>query len=447
MSPAQQLHRSAMLVASAAQTAYLQGDIETYHRLTLDAFAKEKEAAQFLQDKLEAEPTRAILYRGAAQLAFNCGEYQEAERLIAQALLGNPPDELRRELRDLNRQIQETLEVLQSIESVSTPDYLQQLREQALHVWVQPKKPTHLTAVYLDNVIEVLKRVKESFLNFVEIDFWKNFHNAGFKEPDKLLAGLRSEANPLLVNLKFSSFAASISSDLVVMARQYTPEINTWKREVFARYRTEVFEASNYESEEAAKQIAEPYTPQERRRIFQPVVELFKESNNYSLALTDSQFRQKRRVYKPVAKRVRNILIPALTEEETQRHKSLFQIMGMGDAESASGKLDIISRQEMESASFTHTLSHIRSEKDELYLSEEIDITIRYEKPQFYLDFSPLQLVLAANDYAGLVKLFQQQFIAIYNYLQERPDDILSADEIIQKEYFRRVVFSKGAVS
>ena len=43
----------------------------------------------------------------AASLALECGDYREAERLIAVALSGEPPDEIAEELRDLLDEVQE----------------------------------------------------------------------------------------------------------------------------------------------------------------------------------------------------------------------------------------------------------------------------------------------------------------------------------------------------
>lgn len=64
-----------------------------------DALALESEAARACD--LDFEPTRSILYRSAASLALKCEKLQEAEKLIAGGLLGNPPDEIADELRDL----------------------------------------------------------------------------------------------------------------------------------------------------------------------------------------------------------------------------------------------------------------------------------------------------------------------------------------------------------
>jgi hypothetical protein len=52
-------------------------------------------------DLIDEEPTRSVLHRSAASLAIKCGEYEEAERLIATALNGKPPDDIAAELRDL----------------------------------------------------------------------------------------------------------------------------------------------------------------------------------------------------------------------------------------------------------------------------------------------------------------------------------------------------------
>lgn len=53
----------------------------------------------------KSTPTRSILHRSAASLAVECGEVATAERLIAIALSGNPPQEIAEELKDLFVQI------------------------------------------------------------------------------------------------------------------------------------------------------------------------------------------------------------------------------------------------------------------------------------------------------------------------------------------------------
>jgi hypothetical protein len=88
-----------------AQVAKLKGDSVLALKLSKQAFEKERLAAQLIVNNLGAEPTRSVLHRSAATLAIDCGEIAAAERLIAIALSGNPPQEIAEELKDLFVQI------------------------------------------------------------------------------------------------------------------------------------------------------------------------------------------------------------------------------------------------------------------------------------------------------------------------------------------------------
>jgi hypothetical protein len=97
-------HREAMDLAERAEIAKLRGEggvAELFQR----AFELERDAAKMLESRLDAEPTRSVLYRSAASLALNCSQLRQAEQLIATALSGEPPDEIAEELRDLLEQV------------------------------------------------------------------------------------------------------------------------------------------------------------------------------------------------------------------------------------------------------------------------------------------------------------------------------------------------------
>lgn len=105
MSQIQEKHTTAMDLAEAAMVAKLRGDLEQASLLTRQAFENELAAAELIVNQLDAEPTRSILHRSAATLAIDCGELKIAERLIATALSGNPPEEIASQLKDLFVQI------------------------------------------------------------------------------------------------------------------------------------------------------------------------------------------------------------------------------------------------------------------------------------------------------------------------------------------------------
>jgi len=69
------------------------------------AYDLEARAAAAFASRLDAEPTRSVLFRSAATLALDCKLLPEAEKLVCTALIGNPPDDIADELRDLLEQI------------------------------------------------------------------------------------------------------------------------------------------------------------------------------------------------------------------------------------------------------------------------------------------------------------------------------------------------------
>ena len=94
-------HHEAMRLADQADHLRRLGDLEgsrTHLRLALE---QERRAAELAAPHLTLEPTRSVLHRSAATIAFQCGDYREAERLVAIALGGNPPETIAEELRDL----------------------------------------------------------------------------------------------------------------------------------------------------------------------------------------------------------------------------------------------------------------------------------------------------------------------------------------------------------
>jgi len=100
-----ELHHKAMGLVDGALIAKREGDEKKYLRLLKNALKFEKDAADQVADTYDFEPTRSVLHRSAASIALDCGELSVAEKLVCRAILGNPPDEIAEELRDLSEQV------------------------------------------------------------------------------------------------------------------------------------------------------------------------------------------------------------------------------------------------------------------------------------------------------------------------------------------------------
>jgi hypothetical protein len=100
------LHHQAMASAEQAFIAKWRGELEIALVHFRRAYELEAEAARLV---VYTEPTRSILLRSAASLAYHCGEMRESEKLIGLALAGDPPSEIAEELRDLMRLVLDAL--------------------------------------------------------------------------------------------------------------------------------------------------------------------------------------------------------------------------------------------------------------------------------------------------------------------------------------------------
>lgn len=101
MKSIEKLHSDAMDFAEEGFIAQRKGDNEKAIGFFQKALNLEQTAAEQLPLNMQSEPTRSILFRSAASLAYNANDYDLAERLIANGLAGFPPKDIKEELRNL----------------------------------------------------------------------------------------------------------------------------------------------------------------------------------------------------------------------------------------------------------------------------------------------------------------------------------------------------------
>lgn len=113
------LHNQAMDFALLGDKELQSGNQTAAQDLYVRAFQNECEAAMLAESLGNPEPGLSILFRSAATLAYQCGKLREAEKLVAHALAGNPPEDIAIELRELLQQIYTDNELLESKEEIS----------------------------------------------------------------------------------------------------------------------------------------------------------------------------------------------------------------------------------------------------------------------------------------------------------------------------------------
>ena len=151
-------------------------------------------------------------------------------------------------------------------------DFLQKLREQAIYFKVE-SEPQYGGGVGIDDVLQVLENLKKSYAEFIQIEYDRINTQTDKAKLKKIREGLTQENALVIVDLKFGSFESAISPDFVTNRHQ-VPSISNlqdWKLETFTTYKSLVID-SDYNEDGFLKKIESRYTPEQRKRIYEPVL-------------------------------------------------------------------------------------------------------------------------------------------------------------------------------
>ncbi|MEN0006237.1 MAG: hypothetical protein AAF798_18950 [Bacteroidota bacterium] len=115
------LHKKAMEFADEALLARMEGNEKAATLLFEKALSLEKEAVFTVPNSSQDKDSYFILLRSAASLAFNCGRYREARKLINMGLESGAPTFIYKELRELEARLSEAnTQPLHKLEMVGT---------------------------------------------------------------------------------------------------------------------------------------------------------------------------------------------------------------------------------------------------------------------------------------------------------------------------------------
>lgn len=163
------LHSKAMDLAEEAFGLVRSGEEDRAQALFLEALGFEVEAASLLPPSQESEPSRSVLYRSAASLAFNAGDYDTAERLVGHGLSGFPPPEVREELKALYENINSKTRFAPP--PLVTPDHVIYGQQQLNYYFTQVDfKVIGALRTLLDTLKELGPEISQKDLDFSSIE-------------------------------------------------------------------------------------------------------------------------------------------------------------------------------------------------------------------------------------------------------------------------------------
>jgi hypothetical protein len=425
MKNARELHHEAMNKLHDAEVALEKGNYPAHLVLLTEASNIEAEAAYLLRDKFQAEPTRSVLFRSAANLALRCREFKKAERLVLTALTGNVPQELKSEMLDvfseaLAGNAQNLPEV---VELYGGQEYVNALRKKSLSFKVVSKGTSN--AVRMDHAISVLRNVRTSYTNYSLANYRRSFGDRNQNDKFGKLMRQSAAEELLIADLKHASFGFSIAVDTFMM-KGLTVEMSEWKTKTFSAFEHEVINL-DYNSIDIAQEVADKYTKEELRAVYGPIVSMLNTANGYVVATTNSEFTEVKRVLTPVKKAVSTIVFPKLI----QPGKDLRMVQAIGLAEIGSDiqKDNILGVEEVNYIEFTRTFDIIKFEKSALYFKEPYSIKIEYNTGVFSIDSVDFDFKVESTNHRQIFEDFSKNIIALYSELRSSDYEELSIDD------------------
>lgn len=418
----QETHRRAIILAKEAEEYFENDDFEKYHISIKEAFKLEKRAADALRERYESEPTRSVLYRSAAALAYKCGNYADSIDLIIEALKGNPYNEIRLELLELLKSSTSARKRVDDDKEYSA--YLESLRLNSINIKLEEKGLKYSGAFVLPHMVEFCKNIQESYKNFAEVHFTKVVKEESTKNYERKLVKFKNQALLLGTDTKFSSFGISISSDKSVMDSFdiHTEEFLNMKRSLFSSFKDDVL-LPDYENTDFQKKVIEKYSEEERSKIYGNILKSL--TKDYRISLTDETFKNKIKEFKTPTTEVKKALAPKAiintvpVEQDINLLKKIEQVKG--------NKRVLISNETVTQLTLTKEFKELVSDKKRVFFNTSHTVEMVYENNLFTIEDSVYGFNVVSKDYTDLVTMYSDKFIAEFVRL-------LSTSELTEDE-------------
>lgn len=425
----QELHREAVKLAKEAQLEFENENIIEYQTLIFQAYQLEKKAAEILKTNFESEPTRSILYRSAATLAFKCEDYTNSIDLITQALKGNPFEEIKTELLELLKTV-----VGIRTNPVKTNDYLNLLNKRAVPVKLEEKTGKYAGAFVISHVVEFLKNLNQSYQNYAEAQFIKEIDRNSLPDFEHSLNDFKNKSNLLGSYTSFSSFGINISAESSLMDHfnVYTKEFKEMKENLFNEFKEDVL-YSNYEDPNFHNRISNKFNDEERRKIFSPILNSIANSKGYKISITDFEFKEKIKEFKVPNNTIKHALAPIqksvinTNDVETNLTRKIEQTTG--------NKKKIIFAENIKYFEQEITLTDLEFEKKKIYFNDPNVILLIFENNYFRIDDDNYKIAISNKDFDGLLELYSKSFITKLIAMQENKSNLSDEENELLLQY------------
>lgn len=307
--------------------------------------------------------------------------------------------------------------------------YINKLREKSYIVKVTPSDLVHHQTVSAKEAAFVLNGFCNSMEGYIKVTAF-NLLKEKFGDVSKIntrINKIKSILSPRISEAAFNSFEVWLAMDVVVFTGE--DEIDTKLRDdLVDNYKKDVLDA-DFTSEAAADIIAQKFTKDERKLIYEPIIKII-EKDDFYVSYSDHS-----RVIKTRAKiksGFRDIILPKPTLEEAieyldRKNKIISIVLNLKEGEDVT-KLskkelfeNLLINEEVPETTYK-IKSPVMSDGVEVSITMPILCTLSLDsKGNLQLYNSNLELFAEGNDIHNVISEIKKQFIELYTNFTQNP--------------------------
>lgn len=257
--------------------------------------------------------------------------------------------------------------------------YFNTLLNNAIYFKLNSENIRYEKTLEVNEIWNFLKNLSTSYTNYVSINFAKHFsRDFGYdaKRTSTALGKFLNLTKLRVVALEYHSFSFGVSSDTIMGSNEIqNKDISIWRKNLVKSYNNDVIDI-DYNSPEILDFLASSYNENERRLIYTPIIKSINNPSNYTITLTNKNFKPLKSI-KRLSKQNIDYILPKNAKEIDDNESKINFIRTIIPVDSSKNIIKLNVAELEEENLFTQKLEEITGRIEELNLDHNIKVKLK----------------------------------------------------------------------
>lgn len=288
--------------------------------------------------------------------------------------------------------------------------------------------------VSINDVLEVLNNIAESYNAFVEIEYEKISTQQDKNKLKELKKLVNKENELIIVDLTFESYGMAVSPNTITNNNSiYEIKSNQiqWKKDVFEEYKNEVI-CGNYNDTNYINTIVKKYNPVQRKRIFNPILNGLAKRKDSKVLFGINGAKASKKFVEPLEQTLNEIIPPiekikTITDKITKKIPAIVEITSDLNNKNYTAKpkvIDLFDEKQIPIIS----IFNIKYDNTFYELKYPLHCDYHNENDVLSLENNQIGIFVTGNTIQEVTEAFSEEFDYFYNRYNSLPEEQLNND-------------------